>query len=211
MLMTRKTTQRTGCSLSDEDVFGELSGRVHAECVAIFGREQARRDGVTVKGRAQLLSTVAAVHQKTAKRQPSVLASCWQSLQTGAGTRRTHTRTGNTAKTRMERAKTIPKAQAKSASFRTRAMFSLTARMGQASSDQADPVFQISENILAICFQMPDYHSREFSPKNSLLAASRSSVVARILLPRTLPKSTFSHSESFDRTLHTSLRLLRRY
>ena len=66
MLMTRKTTQRTGCSLSDEDVFGELSGRVHAECVAIFGREQARRDGVTVKGRAQLLSTVAAVHQKTA-------------------------------------------------------------------------------------------------------------------------------------------------
>ena len=45
---------------------------------------------------------------------------------------------------------------------------------------------------------------------NLLLAVSHSSIAAHFLLPRIFPLSTLSHS-AFGRTLHTSLRLLRRY
>ena len=68
----------------------------------------------------------------------------------------------------------------------------------------------ISEDILAICFQIRDHYSLEFAPKNLLLAVSHSSVIAHFLLLRTFPKSALSLSAS-DRILHTSLRLLRRY
>ena len=47
------------------------------------------------------------------------------------------------------------------------------------------PVFQISEDILANCFQMRGYRSLEYAPKNPLLAASHFSVGAHFLLPRT--------------------------
>ena len=37
------------CSLSDEDVCEDISECVHAECAAVFGREQARQHGVHVE------------------------------------------------------------------------------------------------------------------------------------------------------------------
>ena len=72
------------------------------------------------------------------------------------------------------------------------------------------PVCQISEVVLAICFQLPHRRSLEFVPKNSFLAASHFWVAVRSPLLRTSPRSTRWDPESAEPALHTSLTLLRR-
>ena len=142
-------------SLSDEDVCEDISECVHAECVAFFGREQARQHGVHVervvhsfRPKSELEIKKRWEHVEHAKRN----STCrWAGDQVcpkfvgnrsvpGSSTRpwsANWSRDVSKTDKKHTKGKDQPNGAGKRTSFRTRAPFNREARTAQAMNDEA--------------------------------------------------------------------------